>query len=138
MSSEQARGDGKIDQRSDIYSLGVVAYILFTGKQPFKADNPLALFHQIVYEQPPSARQFNKSIPPGVGFALQRALSKEPKNRFETAGQFVEALDKGRKPLPIEATFSRRSVPLTSQKRVLQTGAKPTTKIPQIVCGSQQ
>ncbi|MBV7338358.1 hypothetical protein KFU94_61055 [Chloroflexi bacterium TSY] len=117
----------------DLLSLGVVAYILFTGKQPFKADNPLALLHQIVYEQPPSARQFNKLIPPGVGYALQRVLNKEPQNRFETAGQFVEALERGKEQIPFETAFSRRSIPLTVQKRISKTSAKPPSKTPQIL-----
>ena len=107
MSPEQAKGVSRIDQRSDIYSLGVVAYTLLTGKLPFQAENPLALLHKIVYESPPLPQSINPLLAPGLDHALQRVLRKEPDARYETASLFVDALTSGQFKMPIDAFYGQ-------------------------------
>jgi len=94
MAPEQARGSA-VDRRADIYSLGVIAYTLFTGSMPFKADSQPALLHKIVYEPPQQPEELNKAIPSGVLYALKKVLAKSPSARYATAGDFAQALAKG-------------------------------------------
>ncbi|MEZ4864334.1 MAG: protein kinase [Caldilineaceae bacterium] len=95
MSPEQARGDFDLDQRSDIYSLGVVAYAMLTHTLPFDAESQLVLLRKIIDEPPTPPEQVNAGLPPGVCYALQRVLAKAPQQRFATASDFVEALETG-------------------------------------------
>ncbi|MEZ4713887.1 MAG: protein kinase [Caldilineaceae bacterium] len=92
MSPEQARGDEQLDHRSDIYSLGVVAYLLCTGRLPFKADNQYGLMRKIVDDPPAPASEWNPHLPAGVVYVLNRVLAKEPDRRYNSAGLFVAAL----------------------------------------------
>ncbi len=78
MSPEQARGE-VLDQRSDIYSLGVVIYEIFTGRLPFTAETPLAVIFKHLGEDPPLEVP---AIPEGVRRVLRRALAKAPGERY--------------------------------------------------------
>jgi len=91
MSPEQAKGLA-IDARSDQYSLAVAAFEMLSGEAPFQADSTLALLHKIVYEPPPPISRLQPHLPAGVEAALEKALAKEPGERYDTAGEFVETL----------------------------------------------
>ena len=94
MSPEQALGK-KTDQRSDIYSAGVVLYVLCTGKRPFSADNTTALLRMQVDDTPPPPRRVApaKRISEGLERVILRALEKKPAARFQTVTEFLTALD---------------------------------------------
>ena len=92
MSPEQARGDLDIDQRADVYSLGVVAYAALTGRMPFEADSQLVLLRKIVDEMPIPPESANPQLPPGVAYVLKCVLAKDPAARYATAGEFAYAL----------------------------------------------
>ncbi len=94
MAPEQAGGKS-LDHRADIYSLGVIAYTMFTGSMPYKADSQPALLHKIVYEPPVQPEEVNPKIPPGVLYALKKVLSKAPSARYASAGAFADALARG-------------------------------------------
>lgn len=100
MSPEQARGDVDIDQRSDIYGLGVVAYRMLTGRLPFQAESQPALLYKIIYESAPAAEVINPAIPPGIAYALKRVLSKDPPKRYRSATAFASALEEGQSWVP--------------------------------------
>jgi serine/threonine-protein kinase len=91
MSPEQINGQD-IDGRSDIFSLGVVFYELLTGQLPFHGKNLTNLFYQItqVKHQPP--RVINPKVPKPVEQIVDKALSKEPTQRFETSADFAKYL----------------------------------------------
>jgi serine/threonine protein kinase len=91
MSPEQAEGR-PIDQRSDIYSLGVMLYQLLTGRVPFQADTPTAVLLAHVTQAPQPPTQLNPSIPLAVEAVVLRSLAKRPEGRFPTAGEFARAL----------------------------------------------
>ncbi len=93
MAPEQATGR-PIDARTDLYAAGVVLYELVTGRVPFDADTPMAVLTKHVYEAPPPAISLNPDLSPLVERVLERALAKEPADRFQTAAAMsAELLD---------------------------------------------
>jgi serine/threonine protein kinase/beta-lactam-binding protein with PASTA domain len=92
-SPEQARG-GYVDEKSDIYSLGIVLYEMLTGQVPFDADNPVAVAMKHMNEEiiPPSA--LVPDIPPEVEDIVLKATDKYQTNRYKSADEMVEALNK--------------------------------------------
>jgi serine/threonine protein kinase len=81
-----------LDGRSDLYSLGVVAYELFTGKVPFMADTTPSLYYKIVHEEPPSPSQVNARVADPIEQALLKAIAKQPDQRYQSGQEFAVAL----------------------------------------------
>ena len=100
MSPEQATGEREIDGRSDIYSLGVVAYQMLTGRTPFTAGNSLALLMKHVSEPPRPIAELRPDAPKGLRDAIERALAKSPEDRWPTAGVMRDALAGSDAPVP--------------------------------------
>src|SRR6185437_11342946 len=92
LSPEQARGEAATAQ-SDIYSLGVLAYELLSGKLPFTAADDRGLLLQHLNAPLPSIRRLRSDIPAGIDSAIQRCLAKDPAARFPSAAAFVTALN---------------------------------------------
>jgi serine/threonine-protein kinase len=92
MSPEQALGEREVDGRSDIYSLGVVAYQMLAGALPFTAANTPAMMMKHVSEMPRPLLQARPDIPAGLAAAVERALAKRPEDRWQDAAAFREAL----------------------------------------------
>ena len=93
VSPEQIQGLADIDGRADQYSLGVLAYLLITGKKPFERSNTWALIKSHLEVPPPDPREV-VSIPGAAADAIMRALAKKPEERFASAGEFIEAMGK--------------------------------------------
>lgn len=91
-SPEQARG-GYVDEKSDIYSLGIVMYEMLTGRVPFDGDNPvnIALMHINGEMVPPS--KLVAGVPPALEHIIMKCTDKYPVNRFASAEELIEALN---------------------------------------------
>lgn len=85
LSPEQARGE-QVDARSDVYSAGCVLYELLAGEPPFTGDSPVAVAYQHVREDPHSPSQVNAEVPATLDSIVLKAMSKNPANRYQTAG----------------------------------------------------
>jgi TonB family protein len=105
MAPEQALGN-PADQRSDIYSLGIVAYETFVGAIPFRADSPVAVLMKHVHEPLPAPPY--GLVPPALMRAIETAAAKDPGDRWPSAGAFVTALGKTVDPRPYEVRESTR------------------------------
>jgi eukaryotic-like serine/threonine-protein kinase len=103
MAPEQAAGEQKIDARADVYSLAVVGYEMLVGAPPFTGSTPQALLASQLTREPVPVATLRPEVPAALCDAIHRALSKEPEERFRTAGEFREALDGTAPAMPSEA-----------------------------------
>ncbi len=110
MSPEQIQ-EGKVDIRSDLYSLGVTLFHMIAGRPPFTGETPLALAMQHVQTEPPNIAELRADLPPTLIDLVNKLLAKEPDNRFSTPGDVLEALRVGRGK-DLEPYWPDQTVPL--------------------------
>jgi serine/threonine-protein kinase len=90
-SPEQARME-KIDHRSDIFALGIVAWECFAGERLFQRDNPMSALQAVLYENIPSIRDKRPDVPLKLARVIEKALARDLNQRFSSARDFAEAL----------------------------------------------
>jgi hypothetical protein len=83
---------GTTSVQSDIYSLGIVFYEMLTGRPPFDADTPLAILMKHVNDPLPLPRSIDETIPDILEQIILKALAKHPEDRFQSAGEMIQAL----------------------------------------------
>lgn len=92
MAPEQAEG-GEVDERTDLYALGVVLYQMLVGNVPFSGTTPHATLHAVIYEAPPPPRRIKPGIPPSIESVILRAIAKQPDERYQRGADLTSALN---------------------------------------------
>jgi len=102
ISPEQAKGVKELDGRTDIYSFGIVVYEMLTGQVPFQSDTGYSIIHSQIFDPPPNPSSLNDKISPQMEAVLLKVLSKEPEDRYATAGDFQAAFKQAASNMPLD------------------------------------
>ncbi len=117
MSPEQIKGE-TIDGRSDIYSLGIILYQMATGRAPYRAETPPAIFVKHLHDPLPPPRKFNQDLPESVERVILKALAKDPKDRYSIATELVNAIHRAASEVVADKTVVEPFVPMTPRTLV--------------------
>jgi serine/threonine protein kinase len=134
MAPEQVAGK-PVDYRTDIYSLGLILYEMFTGAPAFEADNPVAVALKHMREEAVPPHQVDPAIPAYIERAILKCLLKEPANRFQSIAQLEDALD-GSAPqnpaaeAPVRTANAQRIVSAPAAARIAAPSAAPVAAHP--------
>ncbi|HEU5217410.1 MAG TPA: protein kinase [Gemmatimonadales bacterium] len=112
MAPEQAAGDSAIDHRADLYSFGVMAFEMLTGKVPFKGSTPRELLTAQLTHPPPPITQLRPEVPAALAALIRKCLAKDPADRPVSAEEILAALDEmpaGSGSLPTLQAVGRRN-----------------------------
>ncbi len=123
MSPEQVEGK-EVDQRTDIYSLGVILYEMLTGRVPFEGDTALSIAVKHKTEKPKDPRELNSQISEEISLIILKCLEKDKDKRYQSAGEVRAALENIEKGLPTTEQIKRERKPLTSREITVQLSLK--------------
>ncbi len=121
MAPEQVQGQ-PVDGRADIYALGVTLFQMLSNRPPFEADSVVTLMMKHVQEPPPDVRQFQPRAPYQVTVVLNKALAKQPQERYQTAQEMAEALQAV---LAGETRPAEQDLPTPAQLPAFRQGVAP-------------
>ncbi len=109
VSPEQAQGSDQVDQRADLYGVGVLLFEMLSGRPPFDAPTNDAVLVLICTEAAPDVRELRPDVPEDLALVIAKALAKNPADRFETAEELFAALEATQGPAALSAAQRRRT-----------------------------
>jgi len=123
MSPEQAEVK-EVDQRSDIYSLGVILYEMVTGRVPFEGETPLGIAMKHKSEMPKDPKELNAQVPEDLSRVILKCLEKDKDKRYQNAGEVRSELSRIEKGIPTTEIEIPKRKPLTSREITVTFGLK--------------
>jgi serine/threonine-protein kinase len=127
MSPEQAEErSGEVDARSDIFSLGAIAYRLLAGTEPFAARSVPSLLYKVAYVEPAPLRELRPDLPAAVSEAIARAMRKRPEDRFASARELADSLSR-------VAADAAAAPPAAHEEEETHVRARPVAPAPPLV-----
>lgn len=124
MAPEQAEGL-PMDPRADVYSLGVVVYQMLTGKIPFHADSVMQIMLKVMQEPAPSILEARPDLPPELAKVMDKVLTKEPDDRYQSAMEFADAFSA----VIAKASSSKLNTPSQPVQKAQKTEGPVPTRI---------
>lgn len=123
MSPEQVESK-EVDQRSDIYSLGIILYEIVTERVPFEGETPFAIGFQHKSETPRNPREWNSQIPEDLSRVILKCLEKAPEKRYQSSDELRSELQNMEKGISIAESIIPKKKPLTSREITVTLGVK--------------
>jgi serine/threonine-protein kinase len=111
MSPEQCRGAGRVDHRSDIYSLGCILFEMACGRTPFIGEGSGDLMGMHLRDAPPSPRSLRSDLPDAIDGLILRTLEKNPDQRQQSMALLIQEIDAIRRPASVELAAVRATAP---------------------------
>jgi serine/threonine-protein kinase len=134
MAPEQMRSSKSVDERSDLWALGAIAFELLTGRVPFEADTILELCFKVAQEKAPSPRELRDDIPEELALAVLKCLEKNPADRFPNVGElarafepFALARDRGTAERALDVLGTGKRPPMRSIPSIAAPAASPSS-----------
>ncbi len=118
MAPEQVSGK-KVDERADIYSLGIILYEIFTGQLPFTGDSAISVGFKQIKDDPPAPRSINPQVSDAVEEVILKALQKDPFQRYRTVAELKQALE-----TVIRVPSSQPALSVSRKKTALDTSVE--------------
>ncbi|MEG1926038.1 MAG: Stk1 family PASTA domain-containing Ser/Thr kinase [Ruthenibacterium sp.] len=139
ISPEQAKGD-VTDLKADIYSVGVMMYEMLSGRLPFESDSAVSVAIKQISDTPTPIRTINSAVPEALAAITQKAMAKEPRERYQSAGEMLSDLEAFKRNPNVKFDYQYTAdtsptryldkvVNKTAQKRPTQPPARPRTPV---------